>query len=85
MMLQYGGALSGLFEFMNSNDLKDLDISEGEYIAPEVLNADVASSLNPLGLKVPTVVTGEYPSGYYLADDEDNFIVDDEGYFILVN
>lgn len=85
IMLQYGGALSGLFEFMNSNGLKDLNIIEGEYIAPQVLNADVANSLNPFRITVPTIVTGEYSTEYYLADNEDNFIVDGEGNFILVN
>lgn len=83
LLLQYSGAISGLFEFLNENKLQDIDLSEGEFIAPDLINADVAKSLNPKGLLTPTVITNVVDDYTYIADFVGEYIVDDEDNLIV--
>jgi len=55
VLLQHSGAISGLFDFMSSNSLTVLDIPEGEYIAPGVINEDVVTVLNPSSVEYPVI------------------------------
>lgn len=62
VLLQYGGSISGLFDFLNKNELTTIDIPEGEYFTPGVLNEDVVSILNPDEEVHPVIVSGITPS-----------------------
>jgi len=41
VLLENGGALSGLFDFLHANNLTSLDIPTGAYVAPEVMKQEV--------------------------------------------
>lgn len=56
LLLTHAGAISGLFEFLSENNLTQLDIPEGQYIAPTMINENVSSYF--LSQEVVSVATG---------------------------
>jgi len=54
ILIQYGGAISGLFEFLNENQLTSIELDEGEYIKPKVINADIVARFIPMGKFIET-------------------------------
>lgn len=48
VLLENGGALSGLFDFLHANNLTSIDIPSGTYIAPEVMKQEVVDFYSKL-------------------------------------
>lgn len=48
VLLENGGALSGLFDFLHANNLTSIDIPAGTYIAPEVMKREVVDFYSKL-------------------------------------
>ncbi len=56
-ILEKTGAISGLFEFLNKNNLTDVDVPAGEYIVGDVLKEDIVKFFAALAPDV-SVATG---------------------------
>lgn len=96
LLLQNAGAISGLFEFLESNDLTLLDIPEGSYIAPDVLNQKVVDYFTAKNGEVSIVSAGSVAHGapvvltlnglpfneYLVGEENDISLIDQDGELI---
>lgn len=55
LLLQYSGAISSLFDFLNVNELDGIDVPEGSYFAPVVLKPQMVKQLNPNNKNTPII------------------------------
>lgn len=81
ILIQYGGAISGLFDFLNENNLTSLDVPEGKYIAPDVLNKDVAGRF--LSREIETGILENVTGIIALTNDNDRLITNDNDNIIF--
>lgn len=92
LLLQNAGAISGLFEFLENNSLSELDIPEGNYVAPEVLNkkvfeyfasknteVSIATGGQGVAHGAPVIITlNGAPFGVYDQGTENNILLVDQ-------
>ena len=58
VLLIHSGAISGLFDFLESNGLTELNIPEGQYITPEVLRKEVVEFLSAKNVPATVATSG---------------------------
>lgn len=56
-LLEKTGAISGLFEFLNKNNLTDVDVPEGEYVMNDVVKKEVVNFFASISPEV-SIATG---------------------------
>lgn len=92
LLLHNAGAISGLFDFLEANNLTDIDISEGQYLAPEIINQEVVDFFKRINKELsittggsgiahgaPVIVTlNGQPLGIYEQGTENNITLQDE-------
>lgn len=79
VLLENAGAISGLFDFLKANNLQELDVPAGEYLAPIILKSEVVSFFKQLHLKNGYQITTGYtvslpvPSGSFSLSFSNSF------------